>query len=251
MAHCFAAAVGLWCLVLPSAVIAQGADASRWSGTAQGNGSLLFGETEQRVFGGRAGLARGDSVIEFNGSIQALYGEASQTDGSRSVTKRLWLGTLTADWRPHAIWSPFLLATAETSLEKRLASRYNLGAGVKYTALRTERAESSLSVALLDERVRRMGADGDGTRLTRWSTRFRARYDFNDRSRISHTTFWKPSASAIDRFLVQSATELALGLTRRTSVSLTFLDNYDSEAVARGARGYNDGQLLLGVLATW
>src|SRR5690606_22937653 len=131
------------------------------------------------------------------GSIQSLYGEASQTDGSRSVTKRQWLGTLTADWYPQAVWSPFLLATAETSLEKRLASRYNIGVGVKFTTLRTERAESSLSVALLDERVRRIGADAEGTRLTRWSTRFRAKYAFNDRTRLSHTTFWKPSASAI------------------------------------------------------
>jgi hypothetical protein len=226
-------------------------EGSRWSGSAQANGSLLFGETEQRSFGARTTLARADSILEFNGSLQVLYGEASLADGGRAVVKRLWLGAVTADWRPHAIWSPFLLATAETSLEKRIASRYNVGVGVKYTALRTEQAELSLSAALLDERVLRIGSEAVSTRLTRWSTRARARYAFDDRTRLTHVTFWRPSATAFNRFIVQSSTELSLGLTRRTAVSLTFLDNYDSEAVGRGARTYNDGQLLLGLIATW
>ncbi len=235
----------------PPVALAQGAAPSRWSGSAQGNGSLFFGETEQRAFGARASLQRADSTLEFSGNVQALYGEASLADSGRAVVKRLWLGAITADWRPHAIWSPFVLLTAETSLEKRIASRYNAGVGVKYTALRTAQADVSLSVALLDERVRRIGIDVPSTRLTRWSTRARGSYAFNDRTRLSHTTFWRPSASALDRFIVQSSTELALGLTRRTALSVTFLDNYDSEAVSRGARSYNDGQLLLGLIATW
>ena len=211
----------------------------------QGNGSFLFGETEQRVFGARGSLSRADSVLEFSGSLQTLYGEASLDAGDRAVIKRLWLGAVTADWHPEARWSPFLLATVETNLEKRIASRYNAGLGVKYTALRDEHRELSLSVALLDERVRRLG-DDDGSRLTRWSTRLRGRYAFNDRATLSHITFWRPSASAIDRYLVQSTTELSVALGERTALTLSFLDNYDSEAVGRGARTYNDGQLLLG-----
>jgi hypothetical protein len=144
-----------------------------------------------------------------------------------------------------------VLATIETNLEKRIASRYNAGLGVKYTARRTDRTDISVSVALLDERITPDSIGAVSSRLTRWSTRFRMRHAFDDRTRFSHVVFWRPSATAIDRFVVQSNTELALGLTRRTAVTLSLLDNYDSEAVARGARRYNDGQLLLGVTASW
>ena len=243
------ALVGLAAGVIAPAAAAQAA--RPWGGTAQLNGSLLFGESEQRTLGGRIGLTRADSVLEFSGTLQGLYGEASTADADRRVVKRLWLGALTADWHPRARWSPFLLATVETNLEKRLAGRYNAGLGVKYTAWRTATDEGSLSVALLDERIRPLGPDRPTTRLTRWSTRLRLRHAFTDRTRLSHITFWRPSARAIDRFVVQSTTELQLGLTARTAVTVSLLDIYDSEAVARGARGYNDGQLLLGAQLDW
>jgi len=227
------------------------AGASRWSGSAQGSGSWLFGDTEQRALGARGAVSRADSVLEMNAALQSLYGEASLDDGARRVIKRLWLGSFTADWRPQARWSPFVLATVENNLEKRIASRYNAGLGVKYTARRTERTDVSLSVALLDERVTPDSVGAVSSRLTRWSTRFRVRHAFDDRTRFSHIVFWRPSATAIDRFVVQSSTELAVGLTGHTAITLTLLDNYDSEAVERGARGYNDGQLLLGLMASW
>ena len=223
----------------------------RWSGSAQLNGSLLFGETEQRAVGTRTALSRADSVLEFSGSLQTLYGEASLIDEPRRVVKRLWLGSLTADWRPEARWSPFLLATLESSLEKRLARRYNTGIGVKYTLVRSDESEVSLSLALLDERVMPDSAGAESSRLTRWSSRLRIRRSFSERTRFSHITFWRPSATAIDRFVVQSSTELAVSLSRRTALTVSFLDNYDSEAISRGARRYNDGQLLLGLVANW
>lgn len=223
----------------------------RWSGSVQANGNLLFGDTEQRAFGGRTTVARADSVLEFSGALQSLYAEASVGGGDRTVIKRLWLGSVNADWHPQARWSPFLLTTLETNLEKRIASRYNAGLGLKYTAYRAEQTELSLSVALLDERIRPLGVDANSSRLTRWSTRLRVRQPLGERARLSHVTFWRPSATAINRFLVQSTTELAVGLTTRTAFSVSLLDIYDSEAVGRGARSYNDGQLLLGVTATW
>jgi hypothetical protein len=218
----------------------------------QANGSLLYGDSEQRSFGGRLALSHADSTFEFSGSLQSLYGEASTSGVERAVVKRLWLGSLNADWHPRARWSPFLLATVETNLEKRLASRYNAGIGVKYTAIGTDASDLSVSVALLDERIRTLDGDGVGSRrLTRWSTRLRLRHAFDGRTRLSHVTFWRPAATNIDRFLVQSTTELAVGLSARTALTISLLDIYDSEAVARGARSYNDGQLLLGVSASW
>ncbi len=230
---------------------AQPTEAKRWSGSTQLNGSLLFGDTEQRVFGAIGTLARADSVLEFDGSLQTLYGEASLDGGERTVIKRLWLGSLTADWRPDNTWSPFVLATVESNFEKRILSRFNTGVGIKLTAIRTESQDLSISVALLDERVRPDTPDARSTRLTRWSNRFRFRRTFDNRTRVSNVTFWRPSATAINRYLVQSTTEVAVDLSVRTALTLSFLNNYDSEAVSRGARTYNDGQLLLGLSARW
>jgi hypothetical protein len=235
---------------------AQSASSSSvWSGSAQLNGSLLYGESVQRVVGARGGVSRADSLLEFSAALQTLYGDASLDESPREVVKRIWLGSLTADLKPHAPWSPFLLATVETNLEKRLASRYNAGLGVKYTARRTATTDISLSVALLDEQIRpmanRSGPHAEASRLTRWSTRLRVRHAFTDRTRVSNVVFWRPSATDIGRYLVQAQHEVAFGLSQRTALTLTLLNIYDSDAVARGARRYNDGQLLLGLTAGW
>lgn len=225
----------------------------RWTGTATANGTVLFGNTDQRVFGGRATLARADSVIDLDAGVQILYGD-SEVDGERrEVTKRLWLASLSLDYKPGGRTSPFVLGTVESNLEKQLAARYSLSAGVKQTFVSTERAEASLSVALLDERTvpRFTAPDVDPTRLTRWSFRARMRRAFDEKLRISHVTFWQPSAGDASRFLVRTTTEAAYALTRVVGLSLSLHDNYDSEAKARGARVNNDGQLLFGISARW
>jgi hypothetical protein len=228
---------------------------SVWSGSAQLNGSLLYGESVQRVLGARGGISRADSLLEFSAALQTLYGDASLDDSPREVVKRIWLGSLTADLKPHAIWSPFALATVETNLEKRIAGRYNAGLGIKYTARRTQATDVSLSVALLDEQIRPMpergGLAAEASRLTRWSTRLRVRHAFSERTRVSNVVFWRPSATEIRRYLVQAQHEFAFGLSQRTALTITLLNIYDSDAVARGARQYNDGQFLLGVSAGW
>ena len=225
----------------------------RWTGTAAANGSVLFGNTDQRVLGGRATLTRADSLVEVDGSVQALYGDTEREDGQREVTKRLWLGTLSVDYRPAARVSPFVFGTAESSLEKQLAARYSVGVGAKRTFVRTARSDASLSLALLDERtVPRDDAPAPGsTRLTRWSLRARVRHAFDDRLRVSHVTYWMPSAAAASRFLIRSTTDAEYAVREGVALSVSLLDNYDSEAVARGARVNNDGQLLLGVSARW
>jgi hypothetical protein len=225
----------------------------RWTGTAQANGSVLFGNSDQRVLGGRGTLARADSVMRLDLSAQVLYGDTEVDGERREVTKRLWFGALSLDYRPDARVSPFVSATVESSFEKRIAARYSVGVGAKQTFVRTERSEASLSVALLDERtVPQPAAPApDVTRLTRWSARARVRHALDERLRVSHVTFWQPTARAVSSFLVRSTTEAEYAVTRSMGVSLSLLDSYDSEARARGARVNNDGQLLFGVTGRW
>lgn len=224
----------------------------------QANGTLFFGNTEQRVVGGRATLARADSTIDLDGALQLLYGDASTEAGAREVTKRLWLATLSADWRPHAALSPFLIAGYESSLEKRIAARTSLGGGAKRTFVRSARSEASLSVALQDERtVARLDAEAraagepEVVRVTRWSARARVQHGLDRRLRLTHVTFWRPRVRTVRDFTIQSTSEARYAMTRALNASLSLLVNHDSEATRRGARVATDGQLLFGLGATW
>ena len=247
------AAAGMLVLAPLSPAPAQDGGRRAWSGSAQINGSLYFGNNDQIILGGRTSFGRADSTLETRTDLQALYGAASVGDEPRQVTKRLWLGSFTADYRPFAPTSPFVFASIESSLEKRIEVRYSGGIGAKQTFVRTERTESSLSVALLGERtVPRDTTVTLPTRtLARWSLRARARHAFDDRLRFSHVTFWQPSTGRVSNFLVRSTTELEYRLNRLVGLTLSFQDSYDSEARVRGAREYNDGQFLVGATASW
>ncbi|MDF1503972.1 DUF481 domain-containing protein [Roseisolibacter sp. H3M3-2] len=228
------------------------------SGSARADGTLLFGNAEQRVVGARGGVARADSTLEVDASLQVLYGDAAAEDRPREVTKRLWLGALSADWRPYAPWSPFALATYESNLEKRIASRVAWGVGAKRTFVRSARTEASLSVALLDERT---GARPDRdaaaapprvVRVTRWSARARVQHGLDRRLRLSHTTFYRPRVrTAGTDFVVVSTSEARYAMTRALEASLSLLVNHDNQAPRRGARVATDGTVLFGLGARW
>jgi hypothetical protein len=224
-----------------------------WSGSAQINGSLFFGNNDQMILGARTSVGRADSTIEVSADLQTLYGAASTGDRPREVTKRLWLASLSSDWRPFAPTSPFVFATVESNLEKRIDARYSGGIGAKQTFVRTERTETSLSAAILAERTvpRDTTVRVPTETLARWSVRARGRHAFGDRVRFSHVTFWQPSTERVSNFLIRSTTELEYRLNRTMGLTFSFIDSYDSEAKERGAQSYNDGQLLIGASASW
>ena len=250
-------------LIVPAASAAQEAPAAAaepappvrnpWSGTLQANGTAFFGTSDQRVVGAKGSLARTDSTVELATSAQVVYGDAKRTGETREVTKRMLLGTLSADLRPHASLSPFVLFTLETNLEKKIEGRYSISIGARQTLMRTDQTETSLSAAILDEYTVpfALAEPVPSTRLTRWSFRGRVRHEFDDRLRASHTTFWMPSAQTSARYLVRSTSEAQYALTSIVNLTTSVHVNYDSEAMARGAPVNHDGQVLFGVGARW
>ena len=240
---------------------APGAAPRRWTGGVQANGSLLFGNAEQRVVGGRTTVGRADSLLEVDGAVQLLYGDATTENGLREVTKRLWLASLSVDYRPHGAVSPFAIAGYESNFEKRIATRTSFGLGAKRTLVRSARSEASLSLALLDERTaalleRDALAAGEPrvvrvVRVVRWSARARLQHGLDQRLRLTHVTFYRPRVRTTGDFVVQSTTEARYAMTRALNASLSLLVNHDSEATRRGARVRTDGQLLFGLGAAW
>lgn len=226
---------------------------SLWKGSALANASVFFGNTQQQVLGADAKIARVDSAFGLSGELQALYGEAAVDTGPRTVTKRLWLGTVNANFNPLAPVSSFVTTSLESNLEKRIASRYSLGAGAKWNVLQSPASQASLSLSLSAERTlpRDSTVHFPNQTIARFSWLAKYSHAFDDRMHISHSTSWQPSASGVSQFLVASNTELRYKMNGAVSLSLAVSDNYDSGALMRGARTYNDGEMLFGVAAGW
>ncbi len=243
------------CAAVPA--LAQDAEAPSppppWKGSALANASLFFGNTQQQVLGADAKLARVDSTFGVSGELQSLYGEASLNQGPRTVTKRLWMGTVTVNLRPLAPVSSFITGTYQSNLEKRIDARYSAGAGAKWNIRQSGATDASLSLSLSAERTiaRDSTVRLPAERIARLSAQARYQHSFDDRLRIMHSTSWQPKATGVSQYLVSSNTELRYKMNGTVSLSLTFTDNYDSGAIERGARTNNDGQMLFGVAAGW
>ena len=224
-----------------------------WHGSALANASVFFGNTQQQIIGADGKLARVDSSLGVATELQTQYGEAALNNGPRTVTKRLWLGSMTANFKPLAPISSFITTTYESNLEKRIASRYSLGAGAKWNIRRTKATDASLSLALSAEQTNAQDSSVHfpDQRIARVSWLARYHHAFDDRMEVSHSTSWQPSAADVSQFLVASNTELRYKMNGTVSLSLALNDNYDSGALERGARTYNDGQMLFGVAAGW
>lgn len=150
--------------------------------------------------------------------------------------------------------SPFALTSAESSFEKRIDIRYNAGAGARVNAVSTPRTTLNWSAALLAEKTEfdeEVGPDAE-EELVRWSTRLNVRRTLADEDVVfSSETTYRPEFDAFDRFTLSSANSLSYMLSNDLSLKLSFIDNYDSEAEARGARSNNDGQIVFGLLSTF
>ncbi|HET7631800.1 MAG TPA: DUF481 domain-containing protein [Gemmatimonadaceae bacterium] len=248
-----APAISVPATVRAAAVAAPATPPKSWAGSAIANASVFFGNNQQQVLGADAKLTHQDSALAVTGELQVQYGEAAVDTSARTVTKRLWVAGLTANFRPLDVVSGFLTSTYEANLEKRIASRYSLGAGAKWNIVQKDATTASLSLSLSGEHTVPLDSTVRFTdkKLARLAWLGKYHHSFDDRTEITHQTAWQPAASGRYQFLVVSSTELRYKLNGAVALSMVFTDNYDSAAKSRGARGYNDGQMLFGVAAGW
>jgi Protein of unknown function, DUF481. len=225
-----------------------------WNGSAEANASLFFGNTDQWVVAGATRLAFSDSTVEVRGEIRADYAETSVDSGGSTVSRRAWLASMGVDLAPFSRLSPFLLGSAESSLQQRIARRYSAGFGGKLTYLQTEDSKLSTSVAILWERTKVMDGNTNPdlarSRL-RWSFRLTGSRKLDDRIRFTHETFYQPSVREMEHFTITSTSTLTFDLTKVLGLTTSLHDTYDSEARRRGARSNNDGQFLVGLRARY
>jgi hypothetical protein len=223
-----------------------------WQHTAQLSGNIWYGAAHARVVATELGIARSDSSRRVHAEFQLGYADDREGDAPRQVTARSMQGSAGLDYRPFDRYSPFLLGTAESNYQQRIALRTNLGVGAKWTLMRKGRDDLSLSLALLSERTRALGdADTSGAAVrTRWSFRFRYRRQLTPTLFFSHVTFYQPAVQyGASRYTIDAVTAVELAITSSVSLTTTLHHRYDSEARRRGAESDNDGQFLVGLRA--
>jgi hypothetical protein len=219
---------------------------------AEANANLSFGNVDQSTILTRLGAGSVDSTLELTTDGFFTYGE-TRVDGIPTVNKRSWGGSLSANLRPFSQLTPFMLASIESSLEKRIVRRYSGGGGAKLTFVKRESTSSDLSLALLAERT--ITAPSDTERVEKVYARYSARYQLqrkvDDKLTFSLLTFYRPEFSALRRFTASANVATTYKLAKALGLKASFIDNYDSEARGRGARSNNDGDVLFGLVATF
>lgn len=244
-------AAALLCLVIPVAVLAQ-KPGRKIEGELAGN--VFFGNTRQTLASTRAEFERADSGSAFRVLGRFNYGElTSVTTDSTEVSKRSWNLGSNFDWRPYADFTPFVKASMEASLENKIARRYTLSTGMRYNIVRTTATDLIFSAGAGGEQTASLppGDSAGVTTLARGTTTLRVRRDVTPRMSFASETTYGPALTVGDDFTILSVNTLKTRLARFAALTLTFRDNYDSKAVLRGARVYNDGELLVGLLTTF
>jgi hypothetical protein len=218
-------------------------------------GSYFFGNTRQTVASTRAQFERSDSGFTFRTLARFNYGELTQDLLGTTVNKRSWEAGANYDFRPYSPFTPFLKAMVESSLENRIARRTSAGVGSRYNVVRTPGTDIIVSIGAAGERTEPLVAAGapavEATTLARGSSELRLRREFSPTVGFTMETRYQPALTEPDDYTITSINTLKVRLARFAALTLTLRDNYDNQAVRRGARVNNDGEVLVGLLTTF
>lgn len=245
------------------AVAAPVKPATRWHGSTDLNGTILYGAANQRVFGGAVGTSRLDPEYEIRFDLSGGYGDSRNQDtGVRSVIARNVRLSGAYDLHPHDRTSPFTLGSAESNFQQRYKSRASVGVGAKQTLWRPDSVidgfvqDGSISLAVLAENTRLLDDAPEASKATagsrvRYSLRARYRKRINKTIRFSHITLYQPTVNNLSRYTLDAVTELAVPVRTKLQLTIAHRERLDSEAVKRGAPSIRDGQLVFGMRATF
>lgn len=170
------------------------------------------------------------------------------------VVARNAKGDLKFDFAPEAAVSPFLFGSLEQDPIHRIDLRANGGAGAKYTFVRSDETEVSLSVATLysyeDRRlVAPVGAIEPIQREGRLSWRFEGRRDFASGIRLENTTYYQPVWNKGGDYLLSFDTTARVLLNEFLAVTFGYTFERDSTPLPEVEA--NDSLLRAGVALQW
>lgn len=241
---------------MPTHAYAQDDEPSdRWKVSAEFSFTDQSGNRVLRLLTGGLNVSHLQrDVYELDASLRSRYG---RTEGELVALNHA--AALAFDFRPRAVWSPFLFTDVERDEFKRLDLRLSSGAGAKRTLHRSADGgqESSISLALLHayELIAPQAPEEPGipvgasvaTHLARWSLRGRTSHQIRDGVTVRHTTFYQPIWGDLADYLLRSDTGLKILLTERLALSVEYQLRRDArppEGVASNDRLLTTGLII-------
>lgn len=247
--------VGCWIALAglaPGAAAAQGDD---WKVEGELGGAVYFGNREQTQFSTRMVVERADELFESSTDFRFSYGVATDSEGVREINRRSWSASTSLDFRPEQRWRPSVSGRMESALERRIALRYNAGAGMRVSWDRDRRNRIDFSLSIQAERTyAREGGRGtpEEVSLARWSSNFRVRRSyFEDRFSIDSNNTYRPVFDSFDNFTLSSRNSFSFNLTEVIALRFSLSAEFDSGAVDRGAETNRDGQFQVTMVASF
>lgn len=153
-------------------------------------------------------------------------GRSGTDDGVRVAES--YMASLRADAFPLERWSPFVFASAERDRFRQLDLRTNAGGGIKYTFLREEDTEVSLSLAALHNREDFRIPDEPTRTDGRLSWRFKGTHDLREGVRVQNVSFYQPVWDGFDDYIMQSESQLAAQVLSMLAVTASYVYQRDS-----------------------
>jgi len=240
--------------VVPRALHAQ-SEGNQWEVETELGGSVFFGNRQQSQVNMRTEVELANSLFESLLEGRFTYGVATDGDGVSQVNRRSWLLRSSVDLRPESRWRPFVSGQAESVFERRIALRYDAGTGIKYDNRIDRDNRVEFSMAIIAERTYRRGDTSSGAEqvsLGRWSSDLRVRRTFlSDRLGIDFRNQYRPVFDELGNFVLSSRNAFTVDLTEVVGLRFAVQTEYDSGARERGADTNLDGQIQLGVVASF
>jgi hypothetical protein len=253
-----AALIAALLLVGPGGAVAQATDPDApppvdWTLETEVGASVFFGSKDQTTVATELGVIRDSERFELGTDADFLYGEATDDQGGNFVNKRSWRVGANLDYRGFSWVNPYVFGSADSSLEKKIHRRYKAGGGAKLTAVESDVSRFDFAVALLIEQTAgRDGTDGASEWAGRWTSQAKYRRSFSDDRAVFQANIdYSPRFKRVDDYTVEAESSVAFRLSEVVSLKLSFRDNFDSRAKARGAVSNNDGRVLFSVLAAF
>jgi Protein of unknown function, DUF481 len=246
-----AIAVLLLSFVVTISAAAQEANPSKTR--AELGASVFFGNTSQIAVTTAATTERSSNDLGFVSRMSYTYGEATDLDGKTTVNKRSWNVGTDLNLYPERPVNAFISGKVESVFEKKIDLRWNVGGGARVQFFRGPTGGAEFSVAVVAERtIPRREVGQAAVTVAKWSSRVRLTRELAEgRITFQFDTTYEPEWRDLGTFTLGLSNSLAFQLTEGLALQVSVKDSYDSQAVSRGARTNNDGQLFFSVVSTF
>ena len=194
----------------------------KWAGEAQGGVDLLFSERDRQLYSGRAKLTYVDAPFRGTLEYMASYG---RTEGL--VSDNRMFGTIKADWDFANRLYAYTLGGAGYDLVRKIDTRYEIGPGLGYHAIRTSSFVLNVETGF-DYQVEYRS---DHTKTDSFYWRFAEDVTWKISSRISWDEKFEffPKVEKMEEYRFRLESNLRFAILNNLSLIFTALDTYDTQ----------------------